>query len=128
MVCLILSYLTRTSPKLILIRDTVSSVGFMRGKTFFLTSASASHACHFRHALALDERRVKFMPEYFFETNTRADDEGSEYIVTSDNAEYGPSHARERHRSTVSDDETKLSLEMKSDIKEVWFAGSHSDV
>ena len=64
----------------------------------------------------------------FFETNTRADDEGFEYIVTSDNAEYGPSHARERHRSTVSDDEKKLSLETKSDIKEVWFAGSHSDV
>ncbi|KAF9227005.1 hypothetical protein BS17DRAFT_664677, partial [Gyrodon lividus] len=44
--------------------DTVSSVGLMRGDVFLSTSSSAAHACHFRHALALDERRVKFMPEY----------------------------------------------------------------
>ena len=126
--CSTLPYLTRTSSKLILIRDTVSSVGFIRGKTFLSASSSASHACHFRHALALDERRVKFMPEYFLEMNTRADDESSEYIVTSDNAEYGSSHTSKRHQSTVSDDGTKLCLKMKSDVKEVWFAGSHSDV
>ena len=103
-------------------------MGFIRGKTFLSASSSASHACHFRHALALDERRVKFMPEYSLEMNTRADDESSEYIVTSDNAEYGLPHTSELHRSAVSDDGTNLSLETKSDIKEVWFAGSHSDV
>jgi hypothetical protein len=46
--------------------------------------------CYFRHALALDERRVKFLPEYIHGANT----EGS--------------HSER--------------------IKEVWFAGSHSDV
>jgi hypothetical protein len=46
--------------------------------------------CYFRHALALDERRVKFLPEYVYGANT----EGS--------------HSER--------------------IKEVWFAGSHSDV
>ncbi|KAJ7715230.1 hypothetical protein B0H16DRAFT_1230379, partial [Mycena metata] len=43
--------------------DTVSSVGIVRGKPLPLTS-SAEHICIFRHALALDERRVKFLPEY----------------------------------------------------------------
>ncbi|KAJ7097706.1 hypothetical protein C8R44DRAFT_859850 [Mycena epipterygia] len=43
--------------------DTVSSVGLVRGKPLPLTS-SAQHICIFRHALALDERRVKFLPEY----------------------------------------------------------------
>ncbi|KIJ60921.1 hypothetical protein HYDPIDRAFT_97688 [Hydnomerulius pinastri MD-312] len=44
--------------------DTVSSVGFIRGKTLPSTTGSIDHFCQFRHALALDERRVKFMPEY----------------------------------------------------------------
>ncbi|KAF9236358.1 hypothetical protein BU15DRAFT_50213 [Melanogaster broomeanus] len=78
--------------------DTVSSVGLVRGDVFLSTSSSAAHACHFRHALALDERRVKFMPEYFHEMNGKpTEDEKSKG--------YKP-----------------------SEIKEVWFAGSHSDV
>ncbi|KAJ7803963.1 hypothetical protein B0H14DRAFT_2384163 [Mycena olivaceomarginata] len=43
--------------------DTVSSVGVFRGQPLPLTS-SADHICHFRHALALDERRVRFLPEH----------------------------------------------------------------
>ncbi|KAF8144603.1 hypothetical protein K438DRAFT_1631522 [Mycena galopus ATCC 62051] len=43
--------------------DTVSSVGIFRGPPLPLTS-SADHICYFRHALAIDERRVKFLPEY----------------------------------------------------------------
>ncbi|KAJ7223530.1 hypothetical protein GGX14DRAFT_352176, partial [Mycena pura] len=43
--------------------DTVSSKGVVGGKLLPLTS-SAHHICIFRHALALDERRVKFLPEY----------------------------------------------------------------
>jgi uncharacterized protein (DUF2235 family) len=45
-------------------RDTVSSVGIIREKSFPGTSEHDDNICHFRHALALDERRVKFMPEY----------------------------------------------------------------
>ena len=48
-----------------------------------------SHVCTFRHALALDEVRVKFLPEYA-------------------NGGDGPSG--------------------EGDVKEVWFAGCHSDV
>ncbi|KAI6110875.1 hypothetical protein EDD16DRAFT_1485982 [Pisolithus croceorrhizus] len=47
--------------------DTVSSVGgILRSRSLPLTVTSCDHICHFRHALALDERRVKFLPEYVY--------------------------------------------------------------
>jgi len=45
--------------------DTVSSVGFFRNK-YYPGAELAENICFFRHALALDERRVKFIPEYIF--------------------------------------------------------------
>ena len=71
-------------------RDTVSSVGVARGPNLPETASGMSHVCAFRHALALDERRVKFSPEYA--------DGGS-----------GPSKEA-------------------GNVKEVWFAGTHSDM
>ena len=104
-------------------RDTVSSVGIIRGDVFLSTSSSAAHACHFRHALALDELRVKFMPEYFHEMNTQSDDGESKYIDTRLNVRL-PKRA-----SAVSDNGSHRSEGNKAPkIKEVWFAGSHSDV
>jgi hypothetical protein len=55
------------------------------------------HVCVFRHALALDERRVKFLPEYA-------------------NGGVGP---------TLHDD---TGAGVTGNVKEVWFAGSHSDM
>ncbi|TDL30078.1 hypothetical protein BD410DRAFT_850420 [Rickenella mellea] len=92
--------------------DTVSSVGLIREKTLPLTY-SADHVCFFRHALALDERRVKFLPEYvhgiksapsraYFTTQTRSPDE---YTEINGDTKIGPLR-----------------------IKEVWFAGTHSDM
>ncbi|KAF8258065.1 hypothetical protein EI94DRAFT_1625064 [Lactarius quietus] len=43
--------------------DTVSSVGLFRNK-YYPGAELAENICFFRHALALDERRVKFLPEY----------------------------------------------------------------
>ncbi|KAH7920359.1 hypothetical protein BV22DRAFT_1021384 [Leucogyrophana mollusca] len=43
--------------------DTVSSIGIVRSKSLPATE-DLKHTCYFRHALALDERRVKFLPEY----------------------------------------------------------------
>ncbi|KAG9094006.1 hypothetical protein FRC06_011276, partial [Ceratobasidium sp. 370] len=43
--------------------DTVSSIGIRRGQLLPLTN-TYKHIKHFRHALALDERRVKFLPEH----------------------------------------------------------------
>jgi hypothetical protein len=45
-------------------RDTVSSVGIVRGRNLPRTDEFNSSICYFRHALALDERRVKYLPEY----------------------------------------------------------------
>lgn len=56
------------------------------------------HVCVFRHALALDEIRVKFLPEYA-------------------NGGIGPI-----------DRAAKASTIVPGDVKEVWFAGSHSDM
>lgn len=71
------------------LRDTVSSVGFARKPSLPETTSGMAHVCAFRHALALDELRVKFLPEYA--------DGGA-----------GPSGG--------------------GNVKEVWFAGSHSDM
>lgn len=69
-----------------LIRDTVSSVGILRGRLLPLIK-TCEHVSHFRHALALDERRVKFLPEH-----------------------------------------VKTPEELSDRVKEVWFAGTHSDM
>ncbi|KAL4256374.1 hypothetical protein AB1N83_012939, partial [Pleurotus pulmonarius] len=56
------------------------------------TVSGMSHVCHFRHALALDERRVRLWPEH--------------------------AHAKSPTGH----------LMPPGDVKEVWFAGSHSDI
>ncbi|KAJ8517470.1 hypothetical protein ONZ45_g5361 [Pleurotus djamor] len=71
--------------------DTVSSIGILRGKALPETVSGMGHVCHFRHALALDERRVKFQPEFANGGLGRREGDGG-------------------------------------DVKEVWFAGSHSDI
>ncbi|KAJ7697057.1 hypothetical protein B0H17DRAFT_1158522 [Mycena rosella] len=74
--------------------DTVSSVGIFRRQPLPLTT-SADHICHFRHALAIDERRVRFLPEYVNQA-------GNPQRETSNDA--------------------------AGTVKEVWFAGTHSDI
>jgi uncharacterized protein (DUF2235 family) len=75
-------------------RDTVSSVGIIKGPTLPETTTGMTHVCAFRHALALDEVRVKFLPEYV-------------------NGGEGPTN---KHGKAT------------GNVKEVWFAGSHSDM
>ncbi|KAK7036456.1 hypothetical protein VNI00_011653 [Paramarasmius palmivorus] len=78
--------------------DTVSSVGVARKKELPLTTSGMKHVCFFRHALALDERRVKFLPEY---------------------ARGGIGPAAE---------ETEVPRSGMPHSKEVWFMGTHSDI
>ena len=54
---------------LTLTRDTVSSLGLVKKDVHITSSATVTNACHFRHAFALDERRVKFLPECFVEVS-----------------------------------------------------------
>ena len=99
----------------------MSSVGLIRGDVFLSTSSSAAHACHFRHALALDELRVKFMPEYFHEMNSQTDQGKSKYIVTSPDVEHAASPSNDQRESTVNDNGTNLSKgkQKATEIKEV---------
>ncbi|KZP19863.1 hypothetical protein FIBSPDRAFT_743247 [Athelia psychrophila] len=81
--------------------DTVSSVGLVHGKKMLPRVVECcDHVCYFRHALALDEHRVKFLPEYVHEGKSHESDEPS-----------FPGQGK-----------------CTADIKEVWFAGTHSDV
>ena len=66
------------------------------------TASGMLHVCAFRHALALDELRVKFLPEYAF-------------------GGLGPEQGIKLARQ-------KGTEGREGDIKEVWFVGSHSDV
>ncbi|KAF8259578.1 hypothetical protein EI94DRAFT_1887128 [Lactarius quietus] len=48
--------------------DTVSSVGLFCNK-YYPGAELAENICFFRHALAIDERRVNFIPEYIVASN-----------------------------------------------------------
>jgi len=115
-------------------RDTISSVGLFRGKLLPLTTESCDHICIFRHALALDECRVKFLPEYVFGARSAVPDEYTSHTRPH-------VHVADGGSSVVGDGEgdglafwewepprrryTRTTLPR---IKEVWFAGSHADV
>ncbi|EDR01988.1 uncharacterized protein LACBIDRAFT_310142 [Laccaria bicolor S238N-H82] len=64
------------------------------------------HVCYFRHALALDERRVKFLPEYAYRGS--ATKPAAEPMKPINN--------------------TGDSTGTLSQTKEVWFAGTHLDI
>lgn len=71
------------------------------------------------------------MPEYFHEMNSQTHGGQSKYIVTSPDVEPTATPASERRQSAASDNGTGFSREKNNkstEIKEVWFAGSHSDV
>ncbi|KAI6004737.1 hypothetical protein EDD15DRAFT_1018393 [Pisolithus albus] len=61
-----------------------------------LTVTSCDHICHFRHALALDERRVKFSPEYVYggRTNPTSDDHIEEVWFPGSHSDVGGGNRR----------------------------------
>ena len=80
------------------LRDTVSSIGIVRERRPGVDTLD-DNICFFRHALALNEKRVKFLPEYGRggdTFNSEADGDQDQHITKR--------------------------------YKEVWFFGSHSDV
>ncbi|KAJ3555864.1 hypothetical protein NM688_g2345 [Phlebia brevispora] len=82
--------------------DTVSSIGIMRGESHPDAVSGMRHVCYFRHALALDERRVKFLPEYVHGGATLSSTESSP--------------------GSIEDSDSN------PHTKEVWFSGTHSDI
>lgn len=91
-------------------RDTVSSVGLMRGKNLLPgTDGVHKYTCYARHALALDERRVKFLPEY---------------VIVGEDKNSDPAIPQ----GDIADKEKRSDPSLPPHVKEVWFAGCHSDV
>ncbi|KAJ2912081.1 hypothetical protein MD484_g8331, partial [Candolleomyces efflorescens] len=89
--------------------DTVSSIGILRGKRMLPRTVDGMyHVCFFRHALALDERRVKFQPELAW---------GGTSVP------FGPMIAE---MSTVI--RQPGGDKIFPHTLEVWFAGTHSDI
>ena len=102
-------------------RDTVSSVGFIRGKTLPGTD-DLNHICLFRHALALDERRVKFLPEYA----------RGGVCLPGERAHSNEGFVLWKPVQQTGDDD-KLNpkdnaIPPSQRVKEFWFAGTHSDM
>ena len=110
-------------------RDTVSSIGITRGKKMLpRTIDGMKHVCFFRHALALDERWVKFLPEYAYggsATGAKPDNENPSSV------NHGSSE-RGNNPSTTNEGETTKDISPSNKVPpptlEVWFAGTHSDM
>lgn len=101
--------------------DTVSSVGLVRGKILPGTD-DPGHICFFRHALALDERRVKFLPEYA---------RGGVCLPgerAQSNRRFVLWKPAQRTDNGEQFDPADNAIPPKERVKEFWFAGSHSDM
>ncbi|KAI9455298.1 hypothetical protein F5148DRAFT_1226410 [Russula earlei] len=117
--------------------DTVSSVGVIRKKSLPCTdSFDPEHVCYFRHALALDERRVKFLPEYVCGGVSIPNE--SKFIKLSRRGRDAPDAANDAQQfdSQAQVDDPSIGVAKETDskgsgsstsslsrIKEVWFAG-----
>lgn len=108
----------------------MSSVGIVRRKNLPGT-VSQEHICYFRHALALDERRVKFLPEFALGGATLRIQKPAQSLPHSED----PTAARAEQLDTPPPPEVKSGKDTSSEyqhlaphVKEVWFAGTHSDV
>lgn len=83
--------------------DSVGSIGFIPRK-LPLSSTPTCRASHFRHAMALDERRAKFKVSRY-----RQRDYTGWKVLAEDN-------------------EKDFEQDARTDVLEVWFAGCHADV
>ncbi|KDR68091.1 hypothetical protein GALMADRAFT_1051503 [Galerina marginata CBS 339.88] len=124
--------------------DTVSSIGLARGTCMLpRTVDGMKHVCYFRHALALDERRVKFLPEYAYggSTNPPATCEDKKPSIfnrglfrknVSPTEKPGGTaediFTQEQSSIPVIDDVVDASKKTAPHTLEVWFAGTHSDI
>ena len=119
-------------------RDTVSSIGIARGKKMLpRTIDGMKHVCFFRHALALDERRVKFLPEYAYggsATGEKSDDKNPSSVNHGSSEQSDNPSTRNEGETTKgispSDgvDGSQCMNKVHPHTLEVWFAGTHSDM
>jgi len=102
----------------------VHSVGLIERHMPFSDTNNA--ILHFRQALALDERRVKFRP--FFRAGEKANHEVTFAEVFGHSGDGSGDNLNKMGSSVVHDFEARVNSENGSgtDVKEVFFAGAHS--
>ena len=100
-------------------RDTVCSVGVIPHPLPFTKSNSAIH--YFRHAIALDEHRAKFQPNYWHRL-TDSDQEGTKPgDMPRSNQRHAFYHSGHHHKAHTEDEKEGS----PPPVREVWFAGCH---
>jgi len=95
------------------------------------------HVCYFRHALALDERRVKFLPEYAYGGTSIAREEndgmnvtaiGYKSLTTDIIGGEGDKLLQTKDDAPGQSQAAIKLTEKRPQTMEVWFAGTHSDM
>ena len=93
------------------------------------------HVCYFRHALALDERRVKFLPEYAYGGTTKdpnsVEDKNLARVfesLESDLKKGSSENASSKNSNIDSSQTTQQKTRDRKQTLEVWFPGTHSDM
>ena len=88
------------------------------------------HVCFFRHALALDEGRVKFIPEYLSSPVKPIEygKHGSTSLIADKDSDETTGDSRPNSRIASGISKKSSQVETWRSAKEVWFSGSHSDV
>jgi uncharacterized protein (DUF2235 family) len=101
----------------------VQSVGWVPKDLPFCRTDNA--IAHFRHALALDERRVKFVPSFYQSGKPKHSHSSSECQQTTSMDQI--SNSKIQRTGSFLDPECFRSamLEPETDVKEVFFAGAH---
>ncbi|KAI0081423.1 hypothetical protein K474DRAFT_1656566 [Panus rudis PR-1116 ss-1] len=112
--------------------DTVASVGIIPHYLPFIHENTGIK--YLRHALALDERRVKFHPQFCVEPKRKIQKQQLERMQENAAVNDTAHHDRpipERHKTIQKafEDEVNARHGLKqTDVLEVWFAGAHTDV
>ncbi|KAF9055647.1 hypothetical protein BJ165DRAFT_1412195 [Panaeolus papilionaceus] len=109
--------------QLIGVWDTVGSVGVIPKRLPFTTTNT--HVKHFRHAIALDEHRVRFKPNFFNRPTPEEIALGLKW------GEHREKLAQKPHRrKTLRELERQYTHDGRhvTDVEEVWFTGCHCDV
>jgi uncharacterized protein (DUF2235 family) len=107
-------------------RDTVCSVGLIPHTLPFTANNTAIR--YFRHAIALDEHRAKFVPSRWH----RLDEPKGTKLGEMPRSNHRHPHYHRKGHDHHGDDKAKLQAQVaynqghtETDVKEVWFAGCH---
>lgn len=108
--------------------DSVGSVGISGNKKIPFDVNNTTIKT-FRHALSLDERRARFQANvWHFSSDTVGDSDNLKESKGNSNGVHPPNKKERKFLRLMRDNIHVKPKLLKTDVKEVWFAGCHSDV